>query len=122
MLTNVVPLNAGAKILDRIVAEIFTVTEWKSFLYKHFDNLSLFLTIRNVYLDRFQGQLKEHETVYNHDIFGEDAKTLSKISKIIVQSMYLFPRLHSSVQLIITEIYRTEKTSDRFKRLTELIQ
>jgi hypothetical protein len=36
--------------------------------------------------------------------------------------MYLFPRLHSSVQLIITEIYRTEKTSDRFKRLTELIQ
>lgn len=50
MLTNVEPLNAGAKILDRIVAEIFTVSEWKSFIFKHSDNLSIFLALRSVYL------------------------------------------------------------------------
>jgi hypothetical protein len=52
LLSNV-PTNAGAKILDRIAVEI--IQDLKSFIYKHSDNLSLFLILRKCYLQRYQG-------------------------------------------------------------------
>lgn len=54
MLKNVMPLQHGSKLLDRLVAEVMS-NDFKTFIYQHSDNLSLYLTLKTIYLERFQG-------------------------------------------------------------------
>ena len=68
LLRNINPLNPGAKVLERIVSEILGKDDFKTFIFKHSDNLSLFLTMRGVYMERFQGSLKEFDNVYRFEV------------------------------------------------------
>ncbi len=64
LLKNVAPLNHGAKLLERIAVEI--IQDWKTFVFGHSDNLGFYLTMRTVYLDKYVGQLRENEHVYEN--------------------------------------------------------
>ena len=57
MLKNITPINHGAKLLERIANEV--LGDVKQYVLLHSDNLSFFLVMRQVYLDRYVGQLKD---------------------------------------------------------------
>ena len=58
--------------------------------------------MRAVYLDKYVGQLRESEHIYENEIFSNE-KSFQKISKIISQSTYIYPRVHSALKLVIFE-------------------
>jgi hypothetical protein len=83
-LNCIAPVNHGAKLLERIANEI--IGDVKQFIFQHSDNLSFYLVVKQVYLDRYVGQLKEQEHVYKHSLFttGTDNKTThQKLCKIL---------------------------------------
>lgn len=102
MLKNITPINHGAKLLERIANEV--LGDVKQYVLLHSDNLSFFLVLRQVYLDRYVGQLKDQEHIYKFQLLTSSADnktTLSKLCKIMGQSTYLLPRIHSSIPLLI---------------------
>jgi hypothetical protein len=80
LLRNVAPLNHGAKLLERIAVEL--IADWKTFVWQHADNLGFYLQMRAAYLDRYVGQLRENEHVYENQIFSSE-NSYKKLSKIL---------------------------------------
>ena len=74
-LRTITPANHGAKLLERIASEV--IGDVKQFIFSHSDNLSFYLVIKQVYLEKYVGQLKDHEHVYKHALFnlGSDNKS-----------------------------------------------
>ena len=119
-------LTKSVKIFDHVV---------DSFLYGSDDNkgkqlqdkilssssdLALFLTLREIYLDIYDGQSKEYGEIMSFSIFS-NKKTLHQISSLMKSQTYLHPRLHTSVYLIVRELFRDkksiEKNFDLFNRI-----
>jgi len=51
-------------LLERIAVEI--ISDWKTFVFAHSDNLGFYLTMRTVYLEKYVGQLRENEHIYEN--------------------------------------------------------
>lgn len=119
LLRNVNPTQHGAKLLDRIAQEVI-IPDYKAFVYSHADNLGFYLAMRAVHLERFVGQLREHEHVYENEVLGSDS-AFKKIAKIASQGTYLHPRLHSSMHLLVADIYRGESGKERNAKVTQLL-
>ena len=52
-LKTIQPVNQGVKLLERIANEV--IGDVKQFIFQHADNLSFYLVIKQVYLDRYVG-------------------------------------------------------------------
>lgn len=61
--------------------------------------------MKSVYLARYVGHLREHEHMYDNAVISSD-NAAKKLAKIIAQSTYLHPRLHTSLPLLIADIFR----------------
>lgn len=61
--------------------------------------------MRAVYLEKYVGHLRENEHVFENQILGSE-NSFKKLSKIVAQSTYLYPRLHSSLKLVIQDSLR----------------
>ena len=124
VLKNITPTNHGAKLLERIATEL--IGDTKQFIFQHADNLSFYFALKQVYLERYVGLMKsEQEHFFKHNLLtaGSDNKnTYQKLCKILGQSTYLLPRQHSALTLIIEDIHRQPKESDKAKLLVELVQ
>ena len=51
---RVTPEVQGAQALDKVVKDLIDTTKYKHWVFAHADKLSLFLTLREIYLERFQ--------------------------------------------------------------------
>lgn len=61
--------------------------------------------MKNAYLDKYVGHLRENEHMFDNQVFSTE-NSAKKLAKIAAQSTYLHPRLHSSLPLLIADIYR----------------
>jgi hypothetical protein len=52
-LRTIQPVNHGAKLLERIANEV--IGDVKQFIFQHADNLSFYLVVKQVYVERFVG-------------------------------------------------------------------
>jgi hypothetical protein len=75
VLSQITPLTQGGKILDRVLVEVLgNGAEWKSAIFKHSDNLSLFLAMRSVYLSHeYEGHVRENEHMLKTEVFSASA-------------------------------------------------
>lgn len=105
--------NGSVKIFDYLVQKLLINSDSKqgqleSAIFQSSSSLSLYLTLKGLYLEFFDGQSKE----FNNDMqlhFIKNKKHLHQISSLIKSQTYLFPRLHSSVPLLIEELFRDKK-------------
>lgn len=106
--------NRSVKIFDYIVQKLLgspdKIKNHKdSVIFQSSSSLSLFLTLRDIYSTSFDGQSKEMNDIL-HMNFMKDKKILLQISTLIKGQTYLYPRLHSSIPLLIKEVFRDEKS------------
>lgn len=80
----------------------------EGFLFKTSSSISLFLIIRKIYREKFQGESKEYNTLMNSD-FIKNKTYLNSFLNIVKTQTYLYPRLHLSVQLWVEEIFVQKK-------------
>lgn len=73
--------------------------------------LSLFLGLRVIYLD-MGAQTKDYDEIFQQN-FVQNKKYLHKIGALLKQQTYLYPRLHSSVPLIINDLVRDKKSFEK---------
>lgn len=105
--------------MERIAVEIIG-SEYKTFVFQHSDNLGFYLQMKAVYLEKYVGHLRENEHMYDNQILASETAA-KKLAKIAAQSTYLHPRLHSSLPLLIHDIYREQSQSERAKVISLLL-
>lgn len=71
-------------------------------------DLSLFLSLRNIYLLNFNRDSKEFDSLMQIEIVG-NKKYLQHISALIKTQTYLYPRIHSSASLLVKELCCDQK-------------
>ena len=105
--------------MEKIVAELLVQEEKpvKDFVFEHSDNMSLYLSLRHAYLSpRYQDQSTKVGKHLSADMFSTD-EDLKKLTNIIGKSVYIYPRLHTSLPLIIAEIYISKEYTTAKLRL-----
>lgn len=107
-------------MLEKVVAELLVekrkqASEIKDFVFEHSDNLSLFLTLRHTF---FSQKYKDQSTkIVKHlsmDIMADD-QDFQKLKAIAGKSVYIYPRLHNSLPLLINEIYLKHSSSSKLR-------
>ena len=124
LLTNVPAETHGVKIIEKVVAELLVSGgNLKETLFAHSDNLSLFLSLRHVYLSaKYRDQSTKAAKHLTLDIFA-DEEDLLKLKHIVGKSVYIYPRLHTSLPLLIDEIYlRPSTTKQRLNLIKKLVK
>ena len=71
-------------------------------------DLSLFLSLRDIYLSEFDGQSKEHDALMHLELVN-NKKHLQHANLLVKQQTYLYPRLHSGTCLLVKELFRDTK-------------
>ncbi|CDW85691.1 dna polymerase v-like [Stylonychia lemnae] len=94
----------------------------KSTILTDSNKVSLFLRIKEAYLQGISNGMAagEYADVFNYKILTEK-KNLKTISQLIQKQTYLFPRLHTSLQLLLNEINLESKVSDKTKITQQVI-
>jgi len=109
-------LVKGVKVFDYVVEKLLLAnkpTEGKQAqlqdtIFQTSSSLSLFLCLRDAYLECFDGQSQEHDEIMQYQVV-QNKKHLHQISALIKAQTYLYPRLHSSLPLLIKELFREKK-------------
>jgi len=121
-------LGRSVKFFDHVVEKLLMISktgekkerQLQDKILSGSSELSLFLVLRDVYLECFAGQSNEYDEIMNFNII-QNKKCLHQISTLMKSQTYLYPRLHSSVHLIIKELLRErkliEKNFDLFNRI-----
>jgi len=89
----------SVKIFDYLVQKLLffsTKESQENTIFLSSSNLSLYLSLKEMYLDAFEGQSKEYDNIMHYQ-FIQNKKHLNQINLLIKAQTYLFPRLHSSV-------------------------
>lgn len=95
--------------------------DFKTKLLTESNRLSLFLRLKEFYLQNFAGQSKEYESLFSYKILA-DKKNLKLIQGLVQKTTYLYPRLHSSLPLLLNEISNEQKPQDRMKLIQTFTQ
>ena len=83
------------------------------------NRLALYLRLKDIYLSAgYSGQSKEYEEIFAYRILT-DKKNLKMIQALVTKQTYLYPRLHSSLHLLMNEITQAEVKSAERARLTQ---
>ncbi len=80
------------------------------------NRLALFLRLKESYRTGYAGLSKEYENLFNYNLLS-DKKNLKLLQALVSRQTYLYPRLHSSLSLLLEDISNSEetKTSDKAK-------
>ncbi len=90
--------------MERIAVEVMG-SDYKQFVFQHSDNLGFYLQMKDVYLEKYVGHLRENEHMFDNQVLSSE-NSAKKLAKIAAQSTYLYPRIHSSLPLLVADIYR----------------
>lgn len=90
--------------MERVAAEVIGESASK-YAFAHADNLSFYLSMRNVYLQRFVGEMKEKEQTFQFAVLSSKTQKYNQIAKLASQTVYLYPRLHSAFPLLLQDVY-----------------
>lgn len=74
------------------------------------------MRLKDIYNHSYTGMSKEYEDIFNYKLLSEK-KNLVVISKLITKQTGLYPRLHSSIPLLVNEINYESKPKDKVKLL-----
>lgn len=114
------PESHGVKLMEKILAEIILEHKDKkgfsmqNFIFEHSDNLSLYLTVRHAYLSpKYKDQSTKASKYLSGDFLVTDEE-ITRLKAIVGKSIYIYPRLHTSISLIINEIY-VKQTSSKLR-------
>lgn len=77
--------------------------DFKANILSESNRLSLFLRLKEVYYSNYSGMSKEYEEIFGYKVLA-DKKNIKLIAKLVSKQTYLYPRLHSSVSLLMNEI------------------
>lgn len=110
--------QVGLSALEIIVETLITgrsegSVDFKSNILSSSNKLSLYLRLKEVYHAYYSGQSKEFEEVFAYKVLSSDKQNLKLIQGLISRQTYLYPRLHSCIGLLMSEISREEKVTDR---------
>lgn len=125
LLRNLPPETHGAKVLDKIVTELLVVNKkqdgpLKDYLYEHLDHLSLFLSLKHLYLaSKLKDQSPKLIKVLGLDVLSDDSD-FQKLKTIVGRSVHIYPRLHGSLAMLIDEIYLFKHPNSDKLRLKEI--
>ena len=119
LITNLPVESHAVKVLEKLVTELLTVKkeqgDLRSHVFAHSDNLSLFLTLRQIFTSpQFKDQSTKVAKVLGMDVLADD-NDLVRLKNIVGKSVYLYPRLHSSLPLLIKEIYLKNASSAKLR-------
>ena len=78
------------------------------------NRLSLYLRMKEVYHSSYSGLSKEYEEIFAYKVLA-DKKNLKLIQNLISRQTFLYPRIHSSLPLLLNEIANEPKSSDQIK-------
>ena len=91
----------------------------KDYALQHSDNLSLFLMLKHLYQgSKLKEQSPKLAKVLGQDVLADESD-LHKLRVIVGRSVYIYPRLHTSLPLLINEIYAKHASSAKL-RLQEI--
>jgi len=116
--------NHGTKVFEKVVTELLVAHKKPDgsitdFLFIHLDNLSLFFSLKHLYLgSKIKDQSPKLGKVLGLDILSDDAN-LHKLKVIIGRSIHIYPRLHNCLPLLVNEMYMKNSTSAKL-RLQEI--
>eukprot|EP00347_Sterkiella_histriomuscorum_P004007 403362109 len=96
--------------------------DFKSTVLSDSNKLGLFLRLKEAYqAGQADGMSKgEYSEVFNYKILA-DKKNLKQVCYLVQRQTYLYPRLHSSLPLLLNEISSESKTADKAKLMQQLI-
>ncbi len=120
LLQNLPEAGQGIKLLEKIVAELLIANkkqggDIKDYIFEHSDNLSLYLSLRHIYISpKYKDQTTKIAKHLTMDIFDDD-QSLHKLKTIAGKSVYIYPRLHTSLPLLINEIYIKHASSSKLR-------
>ena len=83
--------------------------------------LALYLRIKESYKNDYNGMSKEYEGLMSYKLLS-DKKNLKQICGLIKKQTYLYPRLHSSIPLLINELQSEEKFQDKLKLFQQFVK
>lgn len=114
----------GAKVLEKIVSELLVQAsdggKVKDYALQHSDNLSLYLVLKHLYQgSKLREQSPKLAKVLGHDVIA-DENDLHRLRAIAGRSVYIYPRLHTSLPLLINELYQRPQASSTKLRLQEI--
>lgn len=78
-------------------------TDFKASILSDSNRLALYLRLKGIYNEHYAGLSKEYEEVFAYKVLA-DKKSLRAITGLITRQTYLYPRLHSSLSLLLREI------------------
>lgn len=78
-------------------------TDFKASILSDSNRLALYLRLKGIYKEHYAGLSKEYEEVFDYKVLA-DKKSLRAITGLITRQTYLYPRLHSSLSLLLREI------------------
>lgn len=129
MLEKVLTLSKSLKIFDNLVAHLQDISEAKpdlsppQFMDKVLNQsstLSLFLALRRVYLSGVLPDSKPASAKFvDIDVLSE-TKYLDKANHLVRKQTYLYPRLHSSLTLLIESMSDTLEKGEVTKFKTQI--
>ena len=97
--------NKSIKLFEYVCAK-FKISEGR--IMSTSSDLSLFLTLRSIYKDQYDGASKQFDNIMNVEIF-KDKKMVMGANGLVKHQTYLYPRLHSSTCLLVKELFRDKK-------------
>ena len=96
--------------------------DFKSVILSDSNKLSLFLRLKSAYLDLLgPGLSQEYDSVFAYKLLSEK-KNLKQIASLLLRQTYLYPRLHSSVPLLLNEVTQEPKVGDRVRLVQQVMR
>jgi len=84
---------------------------------KNCDNLSLVLSLRQVYLAKLVDSQKTKQLEF--ELFGDKSDAnIAQLKHLISKATSTYPRMHSSLKLVVQEITALADSKDRLKVVT----
>ena len=79
--------------------------------------------MRQVYLARFVGEMKEKEQTFTFAVLSLKQQKYNQLAKLASQTVYLYPRLHSAFDLLLSDLYSGSLSDkDRHAVLRQFVQ